>query len=102
MPSDDELTAAIARKLFPKPLQVSCLQPSKILTAAAGGPGPRQGVPMNKIVVICENVGQYVDFVRAVGQGQLIPFPPFELQMLTALLDMLGALKEPEGGDGDA
>ena len=101
MPVDRKLVAAIAaehaRKMFLKPLAFTCLRRSGVLAVVEG----KEAMRAERVTVVCENVGQYADFVSRVMRGELMPVPDIGAQAVVAILDMLGALRDP-GKEEDA
>ena len=103
MMNDEKVDAAFgfAEKDAPrrpkKALRFLCVKPTGIATGAALPPGAPPGATamhVRPVMVVCETLGEYADFVEKCLRREIIPMPPLAFQLVPLLLDAAGALED--------
>ena len=90
-------TEAVAKLRFRRPIVVSCLEPTGILTGTSppGASAGTQQVATREVRVRCETVGDWEQFVMRLLRRELIPMPPLIMQLVPMLAELVGPC-EPE------
>lgn len=86
-------TEAVAKLRFRRPIVVSCLEPTGILTGAPppGAPAGMQQVATRAVEVRCETVGDWEQFAMRLMRRELIPMPPLVMQLVPMLAELVEA-----------